>query len=176
MLFRSLSVPLTMSSSSSSDPGPSSVEPPPTFSSSSPLAQHTNPSLLTPTPCPSSGAGGAQRQEARPSPLHRCHLPTAPHAASPEPCLPGTRLVWRRQTHRELKTHHRTEAGRGRFIWREEGAGGPSSHVCPSRRASFWGRGETPAPLQSLLPVQAVNGLGTVRPAPCCQVLRWSIC
>lgn len=87
----------------------------------SPLARRTSPSLLTTPPCPSSGAGGARHQEARPSPLHRCHLPTAPHAPSPEPRLPGTRLVWRRQTHRELKTHHGTEAGRSRFIWREEG-------------------------------------------------------
>lgn len=118
-----------------------------------PLARRTSPSLLTTPPCPSSGAGGARRQEAWPSPLHRSHLPTAPHAASPEPCLPGTRLVWRRQTHHELKPHHRTEAGRSRFIWREEGPvgrrptcvlpGGPHSGVVgrhqPHCRASCSG-------------------------------------
>ena len=65
--------------------------------------------------------------------LYLCRMPQAPHTVSRVLSLPRTCLVWRRQPHRELKTHHRTTAKRSWLLWREEGSGGPPlpTHALP---------------------------------------------
>lgn len=105
---------------------------PPSLSPCTPAPPHPHPPPQAPTPgevVPPSHSGAPALS------LYHCRRPQAPHTVSRVLSLPRTCLVWRRQPHCELKTHHRTTAKRSWFLWREGVRRAPSSHTRPSRHS-----------------------------------------